>query len=58
MNGEEAFGLPKTTVRATLVLILLFFAIAAYFATNVVPEWLIALLASAVAWYFGTKKVE
>ena len=57
MNKEEAFGLPKTTVRATLVLILLFFAISAYFITDVVPEWLIALLSSAVAWYFGTKKV-
>lgn len=56
--SEEAFGLPKTTVRASLVLILLFFAISAYFATGSVPEWLIALLSSAVAFYFGTKKVE
>lgn len=56
--SEEAFGLPKTTVRASLVLVLLFFAVSAYFVTGSVPEWLIALLSSAVAFYFGTKKVE
>ena len=52
MKLDQAFGLPKQTVRAIITLILVLPLPIAMFMGIDIPEALWALAGTAIAWYF------
>ena len=53
---DEPIGLPKGSVRAIIVLVLIFLAAAMMIKGMKVDEWFIALLSASVMFYFGTRE--
>jgi len=52
---KEPLGLPKSSVRAILVLTSLFAAISMIYHMGNPPEWFIALVTMAFGFYFGAR---
>lgn len=57
-NNKYPLWLPKSSVRALIALGSLASGVGLYLYTGSVPEWLIATIGSATAFYFATRVTE
>ena len=53
---NEPIGLPQGSVRAIIVLVLIFLAAAMMIKGMKVDDWFIALLSASIMFYFGTRE--
>jgi L-asparagine transporter-like permease len=59
--SQTPFGLPNGTIRATITLIFIILVLVVIFQgieVKSMPEWLLAIVATIIGFYFGERKAE